>query len=501
MRGVYRAIGLLTLCASTGAFAAGFYFGENGTKALLQGGAFVAQADDSTAMMHNPAGLAQLRGFNFAIDAQLMNHAVTFWRMDPGFDVNNPKSLANPVNNEGGLFLSPFFSAAYNLNEKLTVGWGLYGPPSVGRYIFPEAPMDDDGKYTENPRKVSPQRYAFLSNDIKILYHTLSVAYAVHPRVMAGVSLQVVVSTFKLSRTLYSGLSEPKTQFDESPSFDSTVSMNLIGNAGFTFVAGLLVKPTDNFSIGASIRPQIPLRATGKLTIGLGEAARSLGTTVAGDEAELALTLPLEFRAGVRWVPITGLGINADFVYQGWQSVGELVLTPKNVFITIGSGQPQQIGAVRIPKKWDYSASGRLGASYDIISQLTVHAGAMYETGASDDAYQSIEFLHFDRLFITGGVTVHLGPVDLTAGVSFTPAITKNITDSEVRAGNTDSSVPGHLVGMGQYTSGGFSIATGIRGHFGGPTKTAPAAVPPPLPVVPSDTSAPQPTPAPTGAN
>jgi long-subunit fatty acid transport protein len=508
MRGVCRVVGLLTLCAGTGAFAAGFYFGENGTKALLQGGAFVAQADDTTAMMHNPAGLAQLQGFHFATDLQLLNHAVTFWRMDPGFDVNNPRSLSNPVSNQGGLFVSPFFSAAYNLAEispKLTVGWALYGPPSVGRYVFPEIAFDAEGKYTENPRKLSSQRYAFLSNDIKVLYHTLSISYAAHPKVMAGVSLQVVVSTFKLSRTLYSGLVEPKTQFDESPSFDSTVSMNLIGKAGFTFIAGVLVKPTDHFSIGASIRPQIPIRASGKLDIGLGEAARSLGTTVSGNEAELALTLPLEFRAGIRVTPMKGLGINLDFVYQGWQSIGELLLTPKDVTITIGSGTPTQISPVRIPKKWDYSISGRLGASYDIKSIVTAHAGVMYETAASKDAYQSVEFLHFDRLFVTGGVSVHLGPLDLLAGISFTPSITKNIADSEVRAGNTDASVPGHLVGMGQYTSGGFSIATGIRGHFGG-TPKGPAASEPtpdssPIPGVPSDTSPSQPTPAPTGAN
>lgn len=475
------------------ASAAGFYFGEAGTKALLQGGAFVAQADDMSAAMHNPAGLAQLRGFHFLADVQLMNHAVTFWRMDPGFDVNNPQSPANPVSNQGGIFISPFFGAGYNFSEfgnKLTVGWALYGPPSVGRYIFPEVGFDDEGKYTGNPRKLSPQRYSFLSNDIKILFHTISIAYAPHPKVMFGVSLQVVSSTFKLSRALYSGLSEPKRQGDESPAFDSVVGLNLVGQPGFTLVAGALVKPLHNLSIGLSLRPQVPIKAAGKLSIALGEAARALNTTVSGDEAELALTLPLEFKAGVRWQPTRHLGINADFVYQGWQSVSELTLTPKEVSISIGAAKPQTIGAVRIPKNWGYSLSGRLGASYDFGEWVTLHAGTFYETAASKDAYQSIEFLHFDRIFVTGGVTVHVGPVDILAGISVTPAITKNIADSEVRAGNTDSSVPGHLVGMGQYTSGGFSIATGIRGHFGGPPKPAPTSPvesqegtpPPPLP-------------------
>lgn len=493
MRRNLRYLTTFSLLASASVFAAGFNFGENGTKALLQGGAFAGQADDLSAIMHNPAGLAQQSGFNFLVDAQLLNHATTFWRMDPGFDVSNPQSLANPVSNQGGLFFSPFLSASYNFarfGPKLTVAWGLYGPPSVGRYSYPSVSFDEAGKYTDNPRKISPQRYSFLNNDVKILFHTLSAAYELHRVVQVGASFQIVQSSFFLRRALYSGLFEPKTQREELPAFDSVTTTDMSGSPTFTAIIGVLVKPHDDLSIGASFRPQVPLRASGKLLIELGENARAFNTQVTGDQAELALTLPVEVRAGIHWQPsfVAGLGINADFVYQGWQSVSALVLTPKDVSITIGSGMPQSVGEVRIPKNWGYSLSGRLGASYDIGRWVTAHAGFMYETAASKDAYQSLEFLHFDRFFITGGASVHIGPVDIIAGIAYTPSVTKNITDSEVRATTSDPTVRGHLVGMGQYTSGGYSIAMGVRGHFGGKEKAtrAPEPTSPPKPATPA---------------
>ena len=67
-----RQLVLCVMCAAAGAQASGFYFGDNGTKAMMQGGAFTGQADDLTATMYNPAGLTQLQGFQFLGDIELI---------------------------------------------------------------------------------------------------------------------------------------------------------------------------------------------------------------------------------------------------------------------------------------------------------------------------------------------------------------------------------------------------------------------------------------------
>src|SRR5205823_617469 len=111
-------------------------FGENGSKALLTGGAFAGEADDLTAIQHNPGGLTQLSGFNFLIDGEFLNHDVAFQRKDEG----GGSFLAQQIHNTGGLFVLPFAGIGYGhdlLDRPLTIALGIYGPPSVGRYTYP----------------------------------------------------------------------------------------------------------------------------------------------------------------------------------------------------------------------------------------------------------------------------------------------------------------------------------------------------------------------------
>ncbi|MDD1713499.1 MAG: hypothetical protein LUQ69_10075, partial [Methanoregulaceae archaeon] len=55
-------VALIALAVAGTARASGFYFGDEGAKAMAQGGAFTGQADDMTALMYNPAGLARQSG-------------------------------------------------------------------------------------------------------------------------------------------------------------------------------------------------------------------------------------------------------------------------------------------------------------------------------------------------------------------------------------------------------------------------------------------------------
>ena len=94
-----RRAALLLSALPSLAFGAGLTFGENGAKALSLGGAFAGQADDLSAIQHNPAGLTQQRpGLSFLLDASLLNQSVTFQKRNAaGADEGNA------VSNAGGL--------------------------------------------------------------------------------------------------------------------------------------------------------------------------------------------------------------------------------------------------------------------------------------------------------------------------------------------------------------------------------------------------------------
>ncbi|MBS1151701.1 MAG: uncharacterized protein H6Q89_3399, partial [Myxococcaceae bacterium] len=477
-----------------------------------------------------------MSGFHFLADVQLLNHETSFIRQDNGFDPANLRLPPNAVTNKGGLFLLPFAGASYGIpigSRRLTVALGIYGPPSVGRYQY-EVPnynrvLNSAGSsvYEFSPRKFAANRYQLINNDVIILYPTLALAFEVHRRFQFGVSVQYVYSSFTFRQSLYAdaGLTRPTTMSGEDPAFDSEVRVDLHGRPGVTAIFGAMVKPHDRLSIGVSLRPQIPIRATGKcaerkldadgqplpcsgLTLKLGETARAIGSEVTGSEADLALTLPLELRAGVHFqaianphselMPLT-LGLNLDYVYQGWQSINELVLTPKDVNLKVGSAAAKPVEEFHIPKHWHQSNSIRFGAAFDLLKYATLHAGFWYETGAAPDEQTGIDFLHFDRFFITGGVTAHVWNLDVVAGIAYTPKVTKNVIDSAVYAGRDDPTAPPMYVGAGVYESGGWIATVGVRGHFGG--SPAAAAAPVEAPAVETPAPAPADVPAPAPAS
>lgn len=508
---------LLLAMAST-ARASGFYFGDNGAKAMVQGGAFTAQADDISAMQHNPAGLTQIRGLSLLVDGNLMNNEVTFWRQDPGWNTAMPSNLMEKVTRTGsnfgagGLFLSPMFGAAYGFElfgRGFTIAVGAFAPPAVGLNEFPKPDYTleanstpSNPRYVRNPRRFSPNRYMLVKQDILIAFPTLSLAYDIHPKVQAGVSLQLVASHFLFSQSAYSGLSDPMRSIEEDPAFDSFISADLPGVLGFTGILGVMVRPIDSLSFGASVRPPIPIRARGKLTFELGEAARMLNAQVTGDTGELTFTMPLEVRVGARFSPSPKWGVNADFVYQGWNSLDALRLTPMDVTLKLGTADPQPVAPFRVPKNWVPTFSARVGGSFRPWKWTSVSAGFWYETSAQPLQYFALDFPHPSRVFLTGGVTGHLGPIDVIAGFVWTPTQTINITDSQQRQGQTTEGLMGGIIGNGQYVTGGWILSLGVRGNFQfGGASEAPKPAPPAAPVTPpAPATEPAPAPAPAPA-
>ncbi len=464
------------------ASASGFYMSENGAKTLMMGGAFAGQADDLSAIQHNPAGLSQLTGFNFMLDGQLVFHDINFRRLDRGFDPNNPPmSPANEVQNQGGPFLVPMIGAGHGfklLGRTLFIGVGVYGPPAHGHYKFPAPNYERDamGRYVETPLKYAPQRYTLIENNILVIYPSLSIAMEVVPnRFSLGVSLQPVFTQFYFTQSVTSirrVLPEPMRQAQEDPTFDSVVTVNLpMQYSQFTAVFGALVRPTNWLQLGVSFRPQVMINAKGKIDIDLGEAATGLGTTVMGDTTWLSLRLPAELKVGLHVKPISKLGINFDFVYQGWQSVQEIVVTPEDVSLRVGTGQPMPVTPFRIQKQWKAAYNFRLGAAYQLFPWLALHLGGWYETGAIPREYIGVDFLHFERFFLTGGVGVKVWKLEVLLGAAGSPSTTYAVPTSEVRGGSTEPE-PASIVGTGVYTSGSFMATLGIRGRFGGEDPT-----------------------------
>lgn len=466
------AVSLLSLSAGAvlnSAEAAGFTFGENGAKALSMGGAFTGHADDLTAVQFNPAGLVQLSGSHFLIDGQVLNHEVTFQRTDD--DGSTAKS--DPVRNEAGLFLLPNLAVgrAFELGGRtLTIAAGAYAPPAVGRYSYPEPDYTQEGStFTNPPRKYAPQRYQLISSDLIILYPHLSAAYAITPAISVGASFQYVYTRFQFRQAVTSQFSPARRQAEEQADFDSIVAVDMHGAPTVTGVLGVMVQPNDRLSFGVSFKPRVPVTASGTMNVEPGPFARDFGVQVRGDQADLSVTLPMELRLGASVKPLRELTVNADIVYEGWQSFDAFVLTPRDITIQRGEGEPETpLDPVVIPKRWHHTFSFRGGAEWAFAFGLKLRAGLMYEQSAMPREYTNIDFAHFDRMFYTGGASYPVGPIELMVAGAFSPSSARYIRNSEVRATQTETTEQAGVVGNGDYTSGGWAMALGVRGAFGG---------------------------------
>ena len=136
-----------SLCASLTAYAGGFEVPDNGAQAVGRGAAFVAKADDGTAIYFNPAGLARQRGTRVYAGGNLFLHSFEFQRS--GAFPDDPNNAATPwggkpfplVTNSAGPFFAPFLAASTDFAslDRLTIAIGAFGPPVVGNRTFPLA--------------------------------------------------------------------------------------------------------------------------------------------------------------------------------------------------------------------------------------------------------------------------------------------------------------------------------------------------------------------------
>src|SRR5207245_9084732 len=89
------------------------------------------------------------------------------------------------VENSGGAFLNTMSGASWKKGD-LVLALGAYGPPSIGRYQYP-----DPRTMTTAIAIHAPQRYSLIQSDNFILYPSLGAAYRITPWLDAGAVIQV----------------------------------------------------------------------------------------------------------------------------------------------------------------------------------------------------------------------------------------------------------------------------------------------------------------------
>jgi len=170
--------------AGTAAADGGYYGGALGARAAGRSGAFVARADDPTAVHYNPAGLADIGGTMLMVGNRISYNGYSFtraptadWGTVPPDATSAPTVTFDKVNNQKPWQgLEPLILVASNLGLRdFGFALGAFPTPGASNLDYPQS---------------GGQRYMMLSREAIILNIAGSAAWKWHDVFGVGVTLE-----------------------------------------------------------------------------------------------------------------------------------------------------------------------------------------------------------------------------------------------------------------------------------------------------------------------
>jgi len=373
----------------TVAVAGGFQVNEHGAKGMGMSGAFVAQANDGSAIFYNPAGLGFQKGLRILLGGTMISPRTSY--------TSTAGTLTDMVAQN---FLIPNGYVTYGLDNGLSFGVGVFVPYGLGT----EWPWDWQG-----------QRLA-VKTDLNTMYISPAIAYKFHETFSVGVGFSYIFGNVKLSRRVgvsgmpVIGMPLPASGYDPT---DGSVELDGDGS-GFDFSAGFLWKPSPEFSMGASYRHSAEIDYEGDAVFvappveQLVPPVRPLFPTglqpyFPGGTGKTTITNPNNLWIGAAITPIPALTVELDAQWVFWKVYDTL-----KIDIPVGPTAPAPIsrplqGPSVSPKDWGDALIMRLGAEYRFTA-ISLRAGVIYDLGPQPD--KSVEPLlpDTDRFEATVGI-------------------------------------------------------------------------------------------------
>jgi long-chain fatty acid transport protein len=352
---------------------AGFALVQQGTGAAAQGNAFVAEADDASAVYYNPAGLNQLKKPQVYFSSFLNYPSRHYYGNG---DDSNTRYVFYTQASLYMVYPAPNGRVALGLGVFSPFGMGTDWPASwAGRYITTYSRLKT---YNVNP-----------VISLKLL-NNLSIA--------GGVNF--LWSDVRLRRNL------PVLAV---PLIDGKSDLSGTGSGiGGNF--GLLYEPWQGIKLGLSYRTQIFVHHTGQLDLSLPSFVTGFPRSIEGS-ANLTYPPSLTFGVSVnRFAPFT---FDLDATWTGWSTYDGLNLQlSKRIPV---SGYPAN--HILLEKKWHDAWALRFGANWQANKYVKVRTGYIFDMTPVPDATLEPQVPDSNRHIFALGGDVKIGR--MTFGLAY----------------------------------------------------------------------------------
>ncbi len=396
--------------ASTLAMANGLNLNGFGARAAAMGGAFVGLADDFTAVFWNPAGLAFIGDATIGAtgDAIMPKGEYDFL----GFFDMKTKSKVYPAG------LAGYFK---RINESLVLGLGVYTPSGLGAawnstgyeqaiigvqiatgQLPPDTTIINDA--------VGSYRWESFIGAITL---APTVAVKVNDIFSLGATFNVNYGFFKLWQ--WGGLQNAFANYYMNL---GQQTLDLKG-WGFGATFGLMVKPSDYFSFGATFRTPSKVKLSGTTEI---ENLQDLEIPENISDTNLEVTYPMWLAAGLAFKPMDNLTLTADAQYTNWKELQTLTLEFMDPVWQVAL-PPEE---AELDLLWTDKIQWRFGLEYT-IGNLALRGGYYYDPTPTPDETLTILIPGYDFHGITGGLGFNAGGLKIDLAFEYLAGKTREI--------------------------------------------------------------------------
>lgn len=325
----------IVVCTASGATAAGFAILQQGTAAMAQGNAFVAQADDPSAVFYNPAGLMQLKRPEFYFNTVFSSTNRTY---------TSPAGSYTTAKHE--IFIIPANYGVLPVHERVVLGFGVFSPFGLGTTWPPEW----------------AGRYLTTMSELKTFNLNPVVAVKVLDNLFFAAGLDVLYSKVQIQRR------SVRVRFVPFP-VPTEIKNDFEGDGfGVGYNVGLLYEPVEGVKLGASYRSEIKVTHSGDLKVSAIDPV--------GGEAEVIF--PPSVTWGAAYSRLKPFVFEFDVTWTGWSTYKNLTLHLSQPIPGITPFDPLVTGITQ-EKNWNDAWAFRFGGNYEIRPGMKARIGYIYD--------------------------------------------------------------------------------------------------------------------------
>ena len=352
---------VLSTLITANIFAGGFQLNIRGAKAVAMGGAFTAIADDPSAVYWNAAGLSFLQGTNIMLSSHLVAPQTSFRGVSPQVD---------RFRSENRVFFPTHLFASHTINDQWSVGLGFTQPFGLG------TTWDEDW----------PGKYLAIETGLTTYVVSPVVSFKPFKTLSVSAGFLYGFATVKITR---------KSPLSSLFADDAFVELEGSDKFAYGFNAGLMFRPTDFISIGATYSSEMEYEFEGTATT---IAPSQFASQVPSGNITATLTTPQNIAAGIAVDITKELKLSAEYQYIGWSSYDTLAV----------DFEDENFDDIASPRLYNNSYILRFGAYYRLNEQVGLMGGFYFDNMPVDPENLNPSLADSDRLGFSAGIDAQI---------------------------------------------------------------------------------------------